>query len=201
MATTSDAVTVSFCDTAIKVWDRMLGNQHVRDRILAAEQQFGKSTPFDSVYKLEAICTKGKTTEQCLWLVNHMVDVITDGLAQTQEFSHRTLTGKGMGNKGTLDLFLYKLEMKNYFVEFADTSGFTTHVKSCLHSILDHATYREKYGFKKKRKSLQFLSILPESGRMFLQCVTDPSRWMKLTHGISAVAAFGSANQILDAVC
>ena len=98
---TGEAVSTSFVDAATAVWESVLKHGQLRRIIVAAEEHFGKKTPFDSVYKLEHVVRKSdKDFSRINWSLSALIDVVLNlGVAPT-ELSVSNLTGKSKGNKG-----------------------------------------------------------------------------------------------------
>ena len=71
-------------------------------------------TPFDSVYKLEAIGQKAKSPDKIAWCVEMLGDMIQSGVIAVGELSVPGLTGKGRGGRGLLDLLLYKAGLADH---------------------------------------------------------------------------------------
>ena len=89
----------------------------VLNRVLQAEQNLGShKTPFDSLYKFEAISRKTSDVHQRLWCIDTIVDMVSEAPAVRGELSSRSLSGKGQGGKGKIDEFLLRYQMKNYMV-------------------------------------------------------------------------------------
>jgi hypothetical protein len=109
MARTSEPVTETFMGMAFRLWEQLLCHPTCRDPILWAERTWGKNNPFDTVMKMEAVAIKAKSSvESAEWLINSMIFYVKRGFMTSGEFSVRTLTGKGAGNRGLLDMFLLK---------------------------------------------------------------------------------------------
>ena len=115
-----EKITVGFVDSALTVWDRLLADPVCRQLIMQTEDHWGKRTPWDSVYKLEAVIKKrGRPGEVALgnlrWSLSAVTDTILNETSVPQFFTVRMLQGKGQpGNKGILDLRLYKKHIRQH---------------------------------------------------------------------------------------
>jgi hypothetical protein len=109
MAGSSEPVTETFMALAFRLWEQLLTHAPCRDLILWAERAWGKSSPFDTVMKMEAVVVKAKgSTDAAEWLVASMISYVQRGFMTPGELSVRNLTGKGSGNRGILDMWLFK---------------------------------------------------------------------------------------------
>ena len=100
----SEKVTHGFVDSANVVWECMLRHVGLQQLVVASEEQFGKGTPFDSVYKLEAIVRKAdRDIDAIMWQLTSIVDLVLNQEAAAKDFSIKVLTGKGCkNNRGSL---------------------------------------------------------------------------------------------------
>ena len=77
---TSEEVSVGFVDSVILVWGAILRHAALRQLLVAAEERFGKSTPFDSVYKLEAVVHKAdRDVDKIMWELMGIIDLVLNG--------------------------------------------------------------------------------------------------------------------------
>ena len=63
------------------------------------------------------------------------------------------MTGKGMGNKGTLDLFLYKKAFNAKARNIIENNKFKSNVKDVAVKMSNHKQYRELRGYKHAKKA------------------------------------------------
>lgn len=173
MASSSEAVTESFCDTAVKVYNTILSKEQLR--VIVASCDGFKRSPFDSIYKLEAVINKTRSSDTYMcWCLAYIAESVLVGLADAGEFSIRNLTGKGMGNKGCLDLFMMKKDLLDYILgEFLDSNGFTMSVKRQACELTTWAVFKAKSGKFEKGSDLTWMGLLPESGRLLISLIED----------------------------
>ena len=166
MASISEKVTADFVRQAQAVYDNMFKNGQTFDIIMAAEQEWGKQSPFDSVYKLSAIVSKCTSVEQNLWVCASIVDAVKNGFMTAPEFSVRSLSGKGSGNFGIIDLCLLKSQLYKYIsTDFLNLHRFSSTIAKKIHGMSSHAGCRNLFGYKnEKATNMQWLGTLPESG-------------------------------------
>lgn len=150
-AETSDCVSDAFVDSAITIEQRLLSIGKCKDTIIRCEATYNTKTPFDSIYKLQAIVSRAKTPALIEWCVVYIADT-WDANPESEPVSLRFLlgTGTGAGGKGLVDLLVHKYTLKRYFqTEFLeDRSGWQPAVKSKIRAALDtHESYREHVGF------------------------------------------------------
>lgn len=116
-SSSSEKVTLSFVRAALVVWDKLLCHDVLRSMIVHVEETLAGRSPFDSVYKMEAIITKAKDIGKISWCVAALADMVQDHLCGPGELSVRNLTGKGIGNRGVLDLLLYKKDAVEFLLK------------------------------------------------------------------------------------
>ena len=63
--------------------------------IIKLEENNPGKTPFDRVYKLEAIGQKIKGPAKLAWVIHALADLCQAGMATAGELSQQALTGKG----------------------------------------------------------------------------------------------------------
>jgi len=99
-----EKVTHGFVDSANVVWEGILRHVALRQLVVAAEEQFGKSTPFDSVYKLESIVRKAdRDIDKVMWQLSGIIDLVLNQDMGPKDFSLGLLTGRGnKNNRGPL---------------------------------------------------------------------------------------------------
>jgi hypothetical protein len=114
----SDKVTAGYVDTVLKCKKRIFNDSEATAKLLMAEDQWMRSTPWDSLYKLECLATKlgardsNKHSVKLNWMIDYIHDRFRAGFSEKGEFSVRSLSGKGMpNNKGLLDTALFKLDL------------------------------------------------------------------------------------------
>ena len=133
---------------------------------MTAEHEWGKQSPFDSVYKLAAVVSKCASAEQSIWVCASIVDAVKNGFLQAGEFIVRMLSGKGAGNHGYIDLCLLKLCIYKYIsTDFLSEHKFSSETVSKIHEMSCHDNCRALFGFKtRKAANMAWLGTLPESG-------------------------------------
>jgi len=81
----------------------------------ALESRFGVDSPFDSVYKLNAIVRRAREPPQIAWCFCSLADKVLSGAYACADFSLRTLVGDASsGNKGQVDVFIFRLSLIHY---------------------------------------------------------------------------------------
>jgi hypothetical protein len=176
----SETVTDYLCECVFLISDRLLSVPMLAAIINDTEERLGKQTPWDSVYKLDALARKiGKTTtrthqDRAAWCLQSISDLIIDEQVSPGEFSVRNLTGKGIGNRGALDLFLYKRDCLDFLLHtwlpklpVADPDKLT--IRSTLSGF---EAYRAQMGYTNDlTRDLSWLGILSPAGRAALHFI------------------------------
>lgn len=166
MSEMGEAITTSFVEAALTIWERLLSDQDCKGELMACEERWGKKTPWDSVYKLEILVRKcGKQSEKSLenqrWALKAVSDGITDGHLDASCCSVRNLSGKGQpGGRGTVDHLLFKKNLRSHVIGTMCASlPLTAEEKVDIDGMFQsHKTYREAFGFATEPKSRIFLS-------------------------------------------
>lgn len=119
-----------------------------------ADEAFGRRTPWDSIYKLEAVVNKsgkdGQKAEKMEWILAMINDAVVNKVVGPGELSISALTGKGRGNgnKGFIDVILFLRELRVRLLgEVLETSTLPLHAKETLREKLGTAaSYRRAVG-------------------------------------------------------
>ncbi|CAE7303315.1 unnamed protein product [Symbiodinium sp. CCMP2592] len=147
-----------FVSTCISVYDRCLSNPTVSRLILDAEERWGKQTPWDSVGKLDTLCSKctksigrsdpGSATDRMCWVIRAVHDFYDSEQIQKTQLSTRNFSGKGLyGHKGTCDILLYKYGLGIYIKDYLEGTIIDANQKAVIRSVFDdHESYRKAYG-------------------------------------------------------
>ena len=117
-----------------------------------AEETFGKKTPWDSLTKLESVVKRAKDTtrdvpdsRKILFQLQAVTWYCTSSLVLPSELSVSTLVGKNRGNRGLLDIILFKMEiLKDWLTVQADACQLSVKCKSALRaSMSDFAAFHQ----------------------------------------------------------
>ena len=110
-AGSSNMLKEGFIDSCLSVWSKILSNERMRATILDLEDNLGKRSPFNSIYRLQSIINKAKTLEQRVWVIEGIAARIADGTIISTDITQATLTGSSRNEKGLVDLLLIKQEI------------------------------------------------------------------------------------------
>lgn len=101
--THGERITESYAKLALSIHDTMLVHPTIRSLLLLAEEWFGKKSPVDSLYKLEAVQQQAKTLPHIEWVLKCVFDAVVNKVLKVGEVSVSTLTGrKSATGKGPL---------------------------------------------------------------------------------------------------
>jgi len=171
-----ESITESYVSVAVQVYNGMIAVEPIMNALLLAERLFNKKSPFDSVYKLQAIMQKCKGNHSLMaFVVTHVIDTIRNGLSTAGEYVHRTMVGKGQNNKGTIDLSIIKSNILTHLtVTYPAENNITDpFALDILKKASAHATYRELSGYASSRKELSWWAKLPQSCRTLYEVTED----------------------------
>ncbi len=102
--THGEAVTDSYTKLALQLHDHLLCSPAVRQCLMDAEEFYGKKSPLDSLYKLQALHQVCKTLAHAEWCLNYCFDGVLNRALRPSEVSITTLTGQKTAlGKGPLD--------------------------------------------------------------------------------------------------
>ena len=82
--------------------EKILTNEDLLKAVVDVEEKAVGKTPFDSVYKLEAIAQKAKVPDKIAWCIEYLSWLVARELCTPGELSVANLNGKGRGGRGLL---------------------------------------------------------------------------------------------------
>ena len=176
----SEKIPVSYIDTVLTVYERLLSIEEAREIVLDAEERWGVKSPWDSVYKLETIVKKcgrpsPQTTKKVMWVLEFANDTMLDS-GGPLPLSVRALSGKGHpGGKGLLDFWLYKGCLLTHLTNtLLNEVNLPTETKTEIRSLFDSPTiYRSLFGYKYETKPRQWLAKYSESVQKLIFLIGD----------------------------
>ena len=126
-ANSSEKIEARFVRSAMYVYEKIFSNDELLEAVVNIEENAVGKTPFDSVYKLEAIAQKAKIADKITWCIEYLAWLVTRGQCSPGELSVANLNGKGRGGRGLLDLVLYKRDILEYWLNvFPTVTGIPT---------------------------------------------------------------------------
>ena len=126
-ANSSEKIEARFVRSAFFVYEKIFSNDELLEAVVNIEENAVGKTPFDSVYKLEAIAQKAKMPDKISWCIEYLAWLVTRGQCSPGELSVANLNGKGRGGRGLLDLVLYKRDILEYWLNvFPTVTGIPT---------------------------------------------------------------------------
>ena len=145
---------------------------------MMAEDLWMRSTPWDSLYKLECLATKlgardsTKHSVKLNWMIDYIHDSYRAGFSEKGEFSVRSLSGKGMpSNKGLLDTALFKYELCQHSLDVVlDSIPGSKESKAMIRQHgSDFAKYRASFGYPNDVlvKANPWVSLLEKPVQMY----------------------------------
>jgi hypothetical protein len=94
-----EALSTDWMKAALAVWSQLLSIPSVKELMLGSEEVFGKRSPFDSVYKLEAILRRVASNEAAVFVVQTMIDRALNPRMGSTAMNLANLTGKHAGSR------------------------------------------------------------------------------------------------------
>ncbi|CAK0904040.1 unnamed protein product, partial [Prorocentrum cordatum] len=175
LAKSSEPISVSFVDAVFTIWKRAMGVPHLKALVMRFETELSRS-PWDSIYKLEAVVKRCSTTANITWALSVLFDALKNGLLTAPEIALRQLQGKGMpGNKGILDLFMAKKDVAEAMFKLGNEKGLNNSLLTKMDSwrtSMDN--YRNDVGYwdgaaKSYTVNNHWIMALPQSAQKFLK--------------------------------
>ena len=159
-AGSSEKIEARFVRSATYVHEKILTNEDLLKAVVDVEEKAVGKTPFDSVYKLEAIAQKAKVPDKIAWCIEYLSWLVARELCTPGELSVANLNGKGRGGRGLLDLVLFKKDILEYWLNvFPTIVGISTDdVNKVAHALRSIKNYNS--GFVAS-SDLSWLGSLP----------------------------------------
>ena len=108
-------VTKGFIDVALTVHDRMFKRARIAELLLEADTGPKDSNPFESVYILQAILSRGQSEPKIFWIVASICQMCRYKIKAPRWFTVANVRGSPeSGNRGYCDLALFKLDSLGY---------------------------------------------------------------------------------------
>ena len=92
LARGSEPIKTGYVDAVFTVWSRIMDHADSRELVLKFETELAQS-PWDSIYKLEAIVKRCSTHGYIVWALSSLFDAIKTGLVTAPELAVRQLEG------------------------------------------------------------------------------------------------------------
>lgn len=139
LASTSEPMSPAFVDAALTIEARVLCSEAARSAVNFLEDTYGIAGPFNSVYKLQAVVNRCKTTTAIEWTMSSLVDSLRMGFLEVGDFSVAKL------NKEHCDMCLLKQGFHSHFlVRFLDCNQVDADAKAKARTVLaTHASVRK----------------------------------------------------------
>ena len=112
-----------------------------------------------------------------LWVLDALRDLLIQGLAEPGEFSIKNLTGKGIGNKGTVHVLMVKQQCMDYVTdELAEEMRLDVDTRARLRQMRagGHDCARRDYiGGPVTKADKTWIGFLPPSGQLVIRFVSE----------------------------
>ncbi len=172
-----DTFTKTLVDTALTCWNSVLSFPEIQQLLIKSDEDHGKRNVWDSVYKIEYLAKKaGKTNTvpKILWMIHAVEHLLTQHGKTSGEMSVANLSGKGkyQDGKGTLDICLYKLDLKDHLLQdvLESVRGMAADEKELARKTFDcHTHYKEQCC----GTDLTWLGQLSKPARTFFGLIED----------------------------
>lgn len=173
----SEPVTCGFVSACLTVNKRALAVPSIRDKLLKIDADHGVKGPFSSIYTLKALVERGERHEYIEWAIDSIIHDINMGTCFISDITYRSIYGgKANGNRGIVD----KSNLRKAFgILLASSYGtkFDVETRDRVSLITSsHQAYYNMFGNPQDKTptDISWMSVLPESGQMFIRFVEAP---------------------------
>ena len=164
----AEEIKVTWIENAVHIYNRLLSDKTLRELCLSLESEYGKKSPLNSTYSLDAICNVCKTYADLQWTLEMMTDCLKFNGSALSEFSYRSLKGNP---KGVCHLFVFKRLLMDYLSTWLVTNGFGVEQAEVLKSLQDAASFRKMCGGAGMKVDLQWQALKSQSTRLVFLCL------------------------------
>ena len=98
-------------DACITVYDRLLSLSGMMPIVMACEETYLKESPFSSVWKMQALIDKAKSTSRLQWLVDILVDRLQSGALAPRDITMDAIRGRSK-KVSMADVILFQMRGK-----------------------------------------------------------------------------------------
>ena len=141
-----DAVTASFVESALSVWNRLLTIPECRQCVLSVDGKFGSLSPFNGITSLQTIVYRCKKSSYIKWVVEHIGDEVLNGIRDPKSFTVTFLRGKAKNDKGYLDILMIKYDIANALLESWHNNVDRSSMDALNRIAASPIEYRKLYG-------------------------------------------------------
>ena len=161
-----ETITANFVAAAIRVFNKMLRSPRIMELLVAEENERGKASIFNSSSVLDAFAKAAKDEESSYWLVKTVLHRLASG-DSPKDYGIKSLTGKGTGAKGDLQLWLMKLDLQRYFEKWMSSE--TTLRKEDIKAVTDINSHDKFLLLCGPDANISWQGTLSKAGRLLLQ--------------------------------
>ncbi|CAK9003484.1 Uncharacterized protein SCF082_LOCUS7759, partial [Durusdinium trenchii] len=149
-AADSEAITESYVDQAMTVWSRMLSCKEIADVLHCMDRTYGHDAPLNGIVQYQLMISKTRTQEMLLWCLKCIEQYFTCGYLTKGDLTTRQISASG-GNKGTIDLFMFKRELLDHFLgSFVDEKVECDSTRKAIRAALEsHDSHHKAFGWPK----------------------------------------------------
>ena len=98
----------------------------VQQSVAWCDEKFGSKSPFDSVYKMQAILRKCKDKrEKVIWIFQAIIDQLKAGVVKVKDLTMTLLFGaQGRSGGGWVDMWIMKHDLLYYLTKTSTVQKF-----------------------------------------------------------------------------
>ncbi|CAK0895676.1 unnamed protein product [Prorocentrum cordatum] len=173
LAPNSEKISETYVDACFTVGARLMSNAQTQKIVVEADSS--GTTPFDSIYKYEAVVKRAQSGNLIHWCTAGLLDLVTAKMTTAGEISLRQLTGRGLpGGKGLLDLLIAKQELGHCIIKKVHDMGLNASTLQRLETwISGHDAYRSMVGYKAGEKDASWRTALKQSSKLAIALFED----------------------------
>ncbi|CAE7314682.1 unnamed protein product [Symbiodinium sp. CCMP2592] len=142
-----EKVDTAWVNTAVNVYVKLLGKDACYSIVHELELRYGKSCLFNFMQTLEVLANKTSDTDEMLWLLECIKDVLYTKQFSNKDLSSRKLAGgRGGGARGLLDEWLAKRGMALFLLKHVGEKGLAFDKVQNLDKFRSHSHFRSMCG-------------------------------------------------------
>ena len=155
-------------DACLTIHDRLFTITGIEDMIAKSEAKLGATSPWCSVWRLQALIDRAKTPAKLTWVMFAVQDQLDTSKIRHEEVTIQALKS---GTKGSLsDVALQQLKLKPYLLgQWLDEKTVAGEIKASLREIFEsHSSYHAKYNplNHQPEPDLTYMLAWPKIGKM-----------------------------------
>ena len=166
LAKTSEPVVTDYVTACIMVYEKAFKYPEVQQSVAWCDEKFGTKSPFDSVYKMQAILRKCKDKrEKVIWIFQAIIDQLKAGVVKVKDLTMTLLFGaQGRSGGGWVDMWIMKHDLLYYLTKTSTVQKFCfsvehlSQIDQVLQSFTDYRALLNPHPANKWKNQDEYVS-------------------------------------------